>query len=189
RRVERAVLRPAKREGVHAHLAGARPLPAARVVADPAGLEPPRRGMAHGAAADDRRVAGRLRDGTVQLVDHLRGRARRSRRERPAVAGQRRAHLESPTPEYIERGVVVLDELEAPTAQAADVLGELRLDFGDGGIEHGAFARQTPRVRGVHGGQQRADPDTRTRPGLPDRAGEYRHDAKLLVAVVPRAGA
>src|SRR5207245_1094136 len=184
--VDRAGPGPADREAVPAHLPGARPLPAARVAPDPADLEAPRRQVAHRVAPDDQRVAGGLPDGAVQLVDHLRGRARCSRGERPAVTGQRRAHLESPTPEQVERGVVVFDEVEAPAAQAADVRGDLRADLGNGGVEHGAVARQPPGVRRVRGGEERTDPDTRARPRLPDLAGETGHVGELLIAVVPR---
>ena len=73
--VERAVLRSAERERVHAHLAGARPVGAARIVADATDLEVPRRQMTDRVAADDEALAGRGANGAIQRVDHFRGRA------------------------------------------------------------------------------------------------------------------
>ena len=60
--VERAVLRAAKRQRVHAHLSRARPLGSARVVADATDLEYTGREMADGVAADDERIARRRRE-------------------------------------------------------------------------------------------------------------------------------
>src|ERR1041385_9205743 len=108
------MVRAAKRERVHSHLSRPRPFGAARVVTDATDLEVPGREMADRVATDDETIAGRTSDRSIQVVDYLGGGPRRTRGERPTVLGQRGAHLKTPTPKDVERGVIVFDQLEAP---------------------------------------------------------------------------
>src|SRR5512146_3235703 len=120
------------------------------------------REMAHRVAADDEALARRRANVAIELVDHFSRRAIGARGEGPAVARERRAHLKSPTPEDVERGVVVLDQLEAPLAKPGNVARDLLPSLRHAWIEKASIARKAPRIRRVSHGEQRTYPDTRT---------------------------
>src|SRR5258708_22290748 len=123
----------------------------------------PRREMAHGVAAYHETLAGSHANGSIQLIDDFGRGLRRAGCEAPAVACERRSHLVAQSAEDVERGVVVLDQLEAPLAQPDNVVGDFLSNVGHTRVENASVARKAPAFRRVRGRLQRTNPGSRAR--------------------------
>src|SRR4051812_29223602 len=115
--------------------------------------------MTHRVAADDETLPCTAPNRRIQIVDHLGRRPCRARGEGPSVAGERGAHLKTPAAEDVVRRVVVLDQLEAPRAQPRHVVDDLLPRLGNGGVEEGAVARESPAIRRILRRLQWTNPD------------------------------
>ena len=167
------VLRQPKRQGVDSHPSAAFPVTARRVVAGALQVDQARREVADGVAADDHQLTRSLPDRGVERGDDL-GSAPGPVGEDPTAPGgagvQPGDHRRSEPAEDVEAGEVVLDQLETPVGEASEVgandvqhlIGGRVQDVGPSQL----VDRRTGQV--VVAGEQRAEPQAGSGPGLPD---------------------
>ena len=185
---EPTVLGEPERQRVDPHPAGPFPHPPRRVVARALGMHQAGSQVPDDVAGQDDPVAGCLVDGPVEVDQHL-GRGPAAIVHVQVVRCRPRPHLEAPPAQRFEGGEVVLDQLEPPVPDPADV--------GSDGLQRRGMARVQrpavlPRTQGARAGGdaglQRAEPDARTHVLRSDPAGHLCHVGEAArPARVPRS--
>ena len=191
------MLRQPEGQRIDAHFAGARPLTATRIIADPLQFEQPRAQMADGVTADQQRVARGMADGRIQSPNDLGGGARSVGKATGAPA-EILGHLKAPARAEVIGRVIVLDHLEAPIAQGADLAFDVDQRVGHARVEQevfaagfvtGQFALQPQRLWELLRSQQRTPPDARPHAALlhPGRERGHVGEARVSMRRRPRA--